>query len=105
MQEAACSSCPLGPPFVLCCPIDHEQLVLGSAQQWLPACQLLTSPDICDGCSGILALPYYKGSPFTVFLCEIWSCLVLRIELLGSVESPKFRSLFGPRLLLCEYRL
>lgn len=80
--------------------------VFGSAQQWLPACQPLTVPYICNGCIGILALPCYKkGSPFTVFLYKIWSCLVVRTELLGSVGSPKFRSLFGPRLLLCEYML
>lgn len=110
--QAACSSCSVGPPpFVLCCPTEHEQPVLGSAQpgavlQWLPACQLLAVPDICNGCSGIFAPPYYKkGSPFTVFLYKIWSCLVVRTELLGSGGSPKFSSLFGPRLLLSEYML
>lgn len=77
-MRAPCSSCSVGPPFVLCCPTEHEQPVLGSAQQWLPVCQLLTVPDICDDCSGIFALPYYrKGSPFTIFLYKIWSCLVV----------------------------
>lgn len=79
---------------------------LGSAQQWLPACRFLAVPDVCDDCSGIFVLPYYKkGSPFTIFLFKIWSCLVVITELLGSVGSPKCSSLFGPRLLLCEYML
>lgn len=81
-MQAACSSCSVGPPHLSC------------------AVPLSTS-----GCSGIFAPHYKKGSPFTVFLYKIWSCLVVRTELLGSGGSPKFSSLFGPRLLLSEYML
>lgn len=57
-------------------------------------------------CRGIFAHPYYrKGSLFTVFLCKIWSCLVVRTERLGSAGSPKFSSSFGHRLQLCAYML
>lgn len=47
-----------------------------------------------------------RGHLLLFYLFKIWSCLVVRTELLGSAGSPKCRTpLFGPRLLLCEYML
>lgn len=99
------------PLFHPCSPGGQEKLVLGSVHpgtslQQLPACQLLTVPDIPDllqwhRCPSLLQ----KGLLFTVFLYKIWSCLVVTTEWLGSAGSPKFSSLFGHRLQLCAYIL
>lgn len=46
-----------------------------------------------------------KGSLFAIFLCNIWSCSMVRTEWLGSAGSPTFSSSFGHSLLLCAYML